>query len=117
MREVARAKIEAAIRESNCEAVTKVPREAVDAMIDSLDHIISVGMGPATKLMPTYRHRHESIKEFREGNFGWRGFFNALGETKELVGLLSVQGGGWRMIILLNESSDSVLASLLNFNA
>lgn len=113
MVEVAREKIEGALLASSCEAVKKVPREALALMVDSLEQAVPVGMGPAATLTPTYRHRYESIKEFREENFGWRGFFDALSEAKEPVGLLAVRGGGWRMILLMNESSDSVIASLV----
>ncbi|MFG2845875.1 hypothetical protein ACGF12_22295 [Kitasatospora sp. NPDC048296] len=113
MLEVAKERIEEAVRTSSCEAVKMVPCEALDVMLDSLEQTVSIGIGPAAKLTSTYRHRYESIKEFREESFGWRGFFNVLSESEESVGLLAVRGGGWRMILLLNESSASVVASLV----
>jgi hypothetical protein len=110
---VARERIKEAILISNCEAIRIVPRETLEVIIDGLEESVAIGMGSAATLGPTYRDRYESIKEFRDGSFGWSGFFDALGEAKESVGVLAVRGGGWRIILLLNESADSVIGSLV----
>ncbi|MFE4054693.1 hypothetical protein ACFXP3_00005 [Streptomyces sp. NPDC059096] len=111
--EVARERIKEAILASSCEAVRTVPRETLEVIIDGLEEGVAIGMGPAARLGSTYRDRYDSIKEFREGSFGWSGFFYALSEAKESVGVLAVRGGGWRIILLVNESADSVIGSLV----
>ncbi|MFJ9695645.1 hypothetical protein [Kitasatospora sp. NPDC101183] len=113
MVEVSRERIEGALRASDCEAVKKVPEGALSLIVGNIEQTVPVGMGPAANLAPIYRDRYESIKEFREESFGWRGFFDVLNEVKEPVGLVAVRGGGWRMILLLDESFDSVVASLV----
>ncbi|WP_329531565.1 hypothetical protein OG568_12810 [Streptomyces sp. NBC_01450] len=111
--EVTRGKISEVVRKSGCEAVRMVPRETLEAILDGLDESVPIGIGSAAMFRSTYHDRHDSIKEFREANFGWRQFFDALNEAKESVGILAARGNGWRMILLVNESADSVIACLV----
>lgn len=110
---ITKEQIEGAIRASHCEAMAMVPPAVLDTALGGLERTVAVGMGPAVNLVPTYRGRYNTIKEFRDNRFGWNGFFQALDESRGSVGLFAVRGGGWRMLLLLNEPCDSVIASLV----
>ncbi|MCD2469577.1 hypothetical protein MBT42_39395 [Streptomyces sp. MBT42] len=111
--EVAREKIEEAVLESDCRAVKMVPREILEATFEDLDETVAVGLGSASALSMIYRDRYDSIKEFREENFGWCQFFAALEKVKDLVGTFALRGGGWWILILVNESGNSVIGALV----
>jgi hypothetical protein len=113
MLEVVKERLEDAVRASSCEAVRKVPPDVLDLVLNGLESIVPVGMGPAANLDVIYQGRYDTIEEFRQNNFGWRGFFQALGDARGSVGLFVARGGGWRIIFLLDESSESVIASLV----
>ncbi|MFI0900290.1 hypothetical protein [Streptomyces sp. NPDC020983] len=111
--EISKEQIEGTVRASSCEAMKMIPPAVLEAVLEGLEQTIALGMGPAANLVPTYRGRYDAIKEFRENRFGWNGFFQALDESSGSVGMHAVRGGEWRMLLLLNESCDSVIASLV----
>jgi hypothetical protein len=87
--------------------------EAVRSAIP--DHAISeveIGFPLAADLLGIYRHRYQSIDEFRESRYGWDIFFSVLENRQGRIGLVGINCAGWRFVILVSEDLKTALACL-----
>ncbi|GAA5001213.1 hypothetical protein GCM10025734_36850 [Kitasatospora paranensis] len=82
------------------------------AMASESDRLVEVTFPPANEVLDVYRHRFESIDEFRESRVGWELFFSSLEGMALPVGLLSVVVGEWRATILVDADMKRILACL-----
>ncbi|MFI5792645.1 hypothetical protein [Streptomyces sp. NPDC051677] len=110
---IARRRVAQLIAQAGVDAPAQIVEQLTQALFSDPDADIEVTFPHASELLEIYRYRFESLPEFRESRVGWNSLFRALSQAEGRVGLLSIISDPWRVIAILDESAESVLACLI----
>ncbi|BCJ66913.1 hypothetical protein [Polymorphospora rubra] len=112
VRKVSVGKIGKLLQASKCQSLALVSPAILSRILEEQPEEISVGVGSRSILRGTHRDRY-SVDEYRNSRFGWHGLFAILEEDGPPVGLFSLRGGGWSLIVLTDEDVEAILAVLV----
>ena len=98
---------------SHASGISSACADVVRAVLTEGDSAeVEVTFPVAFEVLDTYQYRCQAIDGFRESRFGWEEFFFSLSGIEGRVALLSILAGGWRLLVLLDESTNRALACL-----